>query len=86
MNNELKKFREDAAKKYEQYRLQKEAEEAVKSFEESEKVAKELKIIQETEDINTFFIEIDTAINELKTSDDIFLILQIIQTRIIRRK
>jgi hypothetical protein len=83
MNNELKKFREDAAKKYEQYRQQKEAEEAVKAFEESEKVAKELKITQETEAINTFFIEIDTAINEIKTSNDIFLILQIIQTRII---
>ena len=54
MDNELKKFREDAAKKYEQYRQQKEAEEAVKAFEESEKVAKELKITQETEDINTF--------------------------------
>jgi hypothetical protein len=83
MDNELKKFREDAAKKYEQYRQQKEAEEAVKAFEESEKVANELKITQESDAINSFFIEIDTAINELKTSDDIFLILQIIQTRII---
>jgi hypothetical protein len=49
---------------------------------DAENAAKDLKFTQEMEEVDVFFIELDESINELKSSDDIFLILQIIQTRI----
>jgi hypothetical protein len=57
-------------------------EEAKKKVLDAENEAKTLKFTEETELIDVFFIELDETINELKKSDDIFLILQMIQTRI----
>jgi len=56
--------------------------EAEKKALDSENEAKTLKFTEETENIDVFFIELDETINELKKSNDIFLILQMIQTRI----
>jgi len=58
-------------------------EEAKKKALDAENEAKTLKFTVETELIDVFFIELDDTINELTKSDDIFLILQMIQTRII---
>jgi hypothetical protein len=58
-------------------------EEAKKKALDAENEAKTLKFTVETELIDVFFIELDETINELTKSDDIFLILQMIQTRII---
>jgi len=57
-------------------------EEAKKKALDAENEAKTLKFTEETELIDVFFIELDETINELKKSNDIFLILQMIQTRI----
>jgi len=79
-----KKEKEDAelAKLAElEAKLNAEAEVEKKAL-DSENEAKTLKFTEETELIDVFFIELDETINELKKSDDIFLILQMIQTRI----
>ena len=57
-------------------------EEAKKKALDAENEAKTLKFTEETELIDVFFIELDETINELKKSNEIFLILQMIQTRI----
>jgi len=84
--DELKELRKLAKEKHDKYINEKNAEEtaiaSVKALEDSEKAAKELKFNDENESIGSFLLELDTSINDLINSNDIFLILQIIQSKI----
>jgi len=88
--NKYEKFRQEkeaaeAAKIAEEIAKQAEIDEAIEAqrlIQASEDAAKSLKFSEESENIDVFFIELDESINELKASNDIFLVLQMIHTRI----